>query len=157
MMGKEIRDPLGIESKYKSLRGLAYFNFVTIFAEKKKVSQVCYRQTKHNIFTSSGEIIGYEIHSGKIEESSEIIPVHVSQTGFDGAIIENPLIFGTFIHDIFKNVSFSRAVINYLRRKKNLKELQTPLPNIQHSYDKQYDLLAEHIQKYCPIKLGKNP
>jgi len=153
MLGKEVRDPLNIESEYKNLDGLGYFDFITTFTGKKMVSQVCYSQTEHNLFKISNDIKGYEIHSGKIDAIGKIRPFHTSGTEYDGAIIENPLIFGTFIHDIFKNSEFTRALINYLRRKKSLDDLPTPLPNIQLYYEGQYEVLSEYVKNCISIKL----
>lgn len=153
MLGKEIRDPLCIESDHKNLKGLGYFNFITTFTAKKKVSQVRYHQTKHNPFKTSNEISGYEIHSGKIEFVSRVKPLHFSEEGYEGAIMHNPLIFGTFIHDIFKNCHFTRNLVNTLRSKKKLDELSTPLLDIQYLYDRKYNVLSEQVNMSISIKL----
>ena len=115
--------------------------------------QATYQPTKHNIFNASGEITGYEIHSGHIKQMNGTHPLYQSKFGYDGAINEDPLIFGTFIHDIFKNTSFTRELINFLRRKKNLPELKTPLKDVESLYNNQYDLIADTIKEHCRIQL----
>ena len=58
-------------------------------------------------------------------------PLFSSDQGFDGAISEHPLVFGTFIHDIFKNPLFRRTLVNYLRENKRLPPLTTPLIDVK--------------------------
>lgn len=147
MMGKSLHDPTGIESAIEEEKGLGYFDFTVHFQNEKRVRQKHYQPTEENPFKSSGSIFGYEIHCGEIKFGKSIKPLYSSEEGFEGAFQENPLIFGTFIHDIFKNPRFTREVINFLRKKKNLPLLISPLIDPEEDFENQCNLLANVLKE----------
>ena len=151
MMGRSLHDPDKIESAITSSLGFGFFDFTVHFRKNKKIAQVCYRPTAHNIFEDAGEIRGYEIHCGELVYGKNDRPLFLSEKGMDGAILEKPLIFGTFIHDIFKNARFTRSLVNFLRKKKQLPHLSTPLIDVQRDFENQCDQLAQILQQHCPL------
>lgn len=150
MMGKSLQDPFGVESKMGSITGMELFDFDVILNPKKVVRQVSYSPTEENIFKAAGVIRGYEIHCGELKYGKNCKPLHRGNDGFEGAIDdEGTLLIGTFIHDIFKNPCFTRTFVNYLREKKHLPCLTKPLINPLCAREKQYNLLASHIENSC--------
>ncbi len=153
MMGKHLYDPNNVESHFSELSGFGFFDFVVKFKKNKKVAQVLYRPTGHHLFEEVGEISGYEIHCGEVEYGIDAAPLFMSEDGVDGAISEHPLMFGTFIHDIFKNPLFTRTLINHLREKKRLPSLNSPLTNLKGDFEGQCDSLADILEESCSLKL----
>lgn len=151
MLGKYLYDPHHKESHFSEISGFGFFDFTVKFQKTKKVAQVVYRATSGNLFAEIGDLSGYEIRCGEIEYGPNDTPLFTSDTGFDGVISKHPLVFGTFIHDIFKNPLFTRTLINHLREKKKLPPLKTPLIDIKDDFENQYDYLANILKENCSI------
>ncbi len=146
MLGKTLHDLHQVESNFSSMPGFGFFDFTVRFNKTKKVSQVYYQPTEANPFRDAGPISGYEIHCGEVEYGQDNCPVFISEHGVDGAFLEKPFIFGTFIHDLFKNSRFTRSLINELRKRKRLPPLISPLIATESRADKQCDRLAEVLE-----------
>lgn len=142
MFGKGLFDLDHVESSFSEMSGLGLFDFTVRFNKTKKVKQVSYRATEANPFREIGEISGYEIHCGELIGGKDSAPLFTSEHGTDGAFMAQPFVFGTFIHDLFKNGLFTRAVVNELRKRKGLSPLQTPLVDFESQTDRQCDELA---------------
>ena len=59
------------------------------------------------------EVTGYEIHMGVTSSGGEIA------FGDDGAVAENGIVIGTYLHGIFDNENFRDAFLDYLYERKN--------------------------------------
>jgi adenosylcobyric acid synthase len=156
MMGKFLYDPHHVESPFTTLSGFGFFDFMTTLKPNKKVAQVAYQPTPENPFELAGEVTGYEIHCGEIDYGSNVKPLFTSNDGIDGAVSDSTLVFGTFIHDIFKNPLFTRTLINHLRIKKKLPPLTSPLISPQEGFEKQINRLAKVLKESCSLELFKN-
>jgi len=64
----------------------------------------------------------------------------------DGAVSYNGLVWGTYIHDIFKNDSFRRELINYLREKKGLNKLKENTKFARKEREKSYNYFAKLLR-----------
>ena len=153
MMGRSLHDPKQIESHLTEISGFGFFDFVVQFKKNKKVTQVRYHPISDNLFKNIGEISGYEIHCGEVVYGRTDSPLFTSDQGFDGAISEHPLVFGTFIHDIFKNSLFTRTLVNHLREKKKLPPLTSPLIDTHGNFEKQCNYLANILEENCSLQL----
>lgn len=151
MMGKVLYDPHGVESLLKEVPGLGFFDFIVNFYRQKKVAQVCYIPSPNTIFESVGKIQGYEIHCGQVEYGADGTSLFTSETGLDGIYTSSPLIFGTFVHDIFKNPCFTRTLVNHLRGRKNLPPLTSPVISPQDYFDSQCDQLAKILETHLHL------
>jgi adenosylcobyric acid synthase len=61
---------------------------------------------------------------------------------FDGAVSKNYLIFGSYIHGLFHNFTFTQALLNRLRQLRGL-PVDTGMPVNE---DRQYDELARIVR-----------
>jgi adenosylcobyric acid synthase len=117
MLGKEIID-CGVEDTVGTIPGLGLLDAVTRFdLYEKKTVQV------KKVVTGGGPILepisgqpvtGYEIHMGVTS------PKGAKAFGDDGAVSENGLVIGTYLHGLFENENFCNAFLDFLFRRKGL-------------------------------------
>ncbi len=97
MLGRQIDDPLGIESSPGSSDGLGLLDVVTRLTEHKTLTNKSARLTLDG---QSVEVEGYEIHAG-VSEVSETRPITWSDGGQDGAVSDCNQIMASYLHGIF--------------------------------------------------------
>ncbi len=148
MLGNQLRDPEKIESPNGTISGMRFFDFDVIFQQDKIVSQRTYQPTSGHLFSSVGIITGYEIRCGRVTNHN-YKPLFEHHGMNEGIIDSEKMIFGTFIHDIFKNTIFTRTLINTLRAKKGLSPLSGPHPSLEDQSESSYELLANILEKHC--------
>jgi len=153
MLGTEIIDISGVETKWKEIKGLGLIESVTEFKEEKTTTL---SEGIENIFNT--KIEGYEIHMGITKLSSMTNGFSVLRKRNnkeinieDGAVSAEGRIIGTYLHGIFDNSNFTRSYINLVRKAKGLK----PINEVPRSYNKfkneQYDALAQIVRENVDI------
>jgi adenosylcobyric acid synthase len=144
MLGRSLHDPSAIESPRRVMRGLGLLDVATVFEPRKITAQV------EAVWTEGGKrgmserlsldasafstpLRGYEIHMGVSKgdiglfqvsrrasaEEVEAVPVP------DGSL--NGVCWGTYLHGIFDNDFFRRALIDSLRTRKGMQPLRQVL------------------------------
>lgn len=132
MMGKEIRDPDGVEGSIASLPGLGIFPTITTLTKEKQT-----RQCRFTFLENSIEGKGYEIHMGNTPSEK---PLCRMSNGEEDGYYLNAKTWGTYIHGIFDN----RSVVHHIMR-----QIDT---NFDEAIDyaalkeKSYDDLAQMIR-----------
>ncbi|MCX7780600.1 MAG: cobyric acid synthase, partial [Negativicutes bacterium] len=126
MLGREVRDPHHAESDLDTIAGLGLLETVTTFAAEKITHQVTAACTGHSflgISYSGDNLTGYEIHMGRTEFLAPTRNAFTitSRSGekmqvADGVVREDGLVMGTYIHGIFDNDEYRRAVLDALRQ-----------------------------------------
>ena len=100
---------------------------------------------------------GYEIHSGRTSyldgSSSKAFSVdRFDETGVrDGAISENKLVMGTYVHGIFDNDKWRSELIKALYKHKGLDMDNIQVINVQELKEQAYDNLAEQVRKHMDM------
>ena len=155
MLGRVVRDPLHTESEHEQTTGFGYLPIETTFAATKRLRQVT--ATADFSFLgaqiSAVNLFGYEIHMGETIFTEEAHrPFHIVRAGSqptdvrDGALSNDGLAMGTYIHGIFDADEFRRAFLNRLRQHRGWEELP-----VQYRYraekERAYDRLAESVRK----------
>ena len=156
MMGKNLINPHKTEGNIKEMTGLDILAIETVFLPGKTTHQV------EAEITGNGELIkdlkgnkvkGYEIHMGKtvyLEETEipfKLFKRSKEEINFnDGAMSNNGLIFGTYLHGLFNNDAFRRNIINILRRKKGLKTFEEGPYSYQNKIKADFDKLADIVE-----------
>ncbi len=142
MLGKTLVDE-GFESDAGIYEGLGLLDCVTRFASYEKNTF----QVKRNackvppILSAIGEVSGYEIHmgitaSGRNREALE----------GDGRVSDDGLVFGTYLHGLFLNLSAVNALLSFLYGRKGL-----PFSPISESESNSYDLLADLFEEHVDM------
>ncbi len=156
MLGERISDPLHTESAHDAVEGLGYLPLTTTFAARKHLRQVT---ADCAAFPFLGENIsvhgmrGYEIHMGDTRFAEEVCrPFRIVRAGnteasvLDGAVSADGGVVGTYIHGIFDDDHFRRAVLNRLRARRGMEELPIQYrcgAEKEHAYDR----LAATVQR----------
>ena len=108
MMGRELRDPEGIEGGVsRTLPGLGLFDMTTTFGD---YSKRVVNSEGRMLVGDGGDITGYELHMGMSEVREE--PLFEITNNFDrdrvtdGAVREDEMLYGTYLHGIFDRKPF---------------------------------------------------
>ena len=137
MLGRKIYDPHGIESIFAETDGLGLLDIETGFEDVKTTCQTeavpigtQFRNLLSVQLQDGGQKLrGYEIHMGTSSGDIGLFRIRrLPDNGeemLDGSMKGN--CWGTYLHGIFDNDPFRRAVINGLRATKNLPGLESGL------------------------------
>jgi adenosylcobyric acid synthase len=148
LLGKEIRDPLCVESTRGSVAGLGLLNIVTtIGAEKRTVRTTGKVQGDFmGMKLTDMTVEGYEIHMGESEALDKARSFAVLEDGtVDGVIAEDGTVMGTYLHGIFDNDDFREKIIESIRAKKHLAAGPVAF-DFKAFKEEQYDLLASTVE-----------
>ncbi len=151
LMGKQINDPMKIESHHKEVKGLGLLPIVTTLEEEKIVHRV-----KGICLINHEQISGYEIHMGRSAalngQGEPFLKIHKigDKTWHnDGWIIKDGLIAGTYVHGILDSSGFRGDLLNAIRSSKGLRNRSPSQGRLARFH--QYDLLADHFELHCRV------
>jgi adenosylcobyric acid synthase len=97
MLGKTIADPLGLEGAPGEVAGLGLLPVHTTLTADKRVTEVAGMSLPDRT-----PFRGYEIHSGRTETESGAAPfLQFSGGDFDGAVSQDGLVTGCYVHRLF--------------------------------------------------------
>ncbi|MGY5956382.1 cobyric acid synthase [Kosakonia sp. BK9b] len=157
MLGETIIDE--VESTLGTQPGLGLLETVTRFARDKTTIRVeaCMHASLPGWLACCNGLAlrGYEIHMGETTLHSDCQPAlwlhknghHVA----DGAVSADGQVWGTYVHGLFDNDAFTRALLNGLRQRKGLPPLDVAL-NYAHYKAQQFDILASAMRKHVDIE-----
>ena len=143
MLGKYVHDPDGLEGRPGTMQGLSLLPVETILKAPKTTTLTQFSWEG----TSGG---GYEIHMGQtlrfagkslfrvLEQNS------ISCNKEDGCITNNARVLGTYIHGLFDTPDITKRWLNHI----GLSGMDITETHGLAARDKEYDLLAEHFEKY---------
>lgn len=137
MLGKTIADPIGIEGSPGLVEGLGYLNVETVLTPEKST---VYAEGEH--IGSGAGFSGYEIHIGRTSGPDCERPMMRLKDGHtDGAISEEGLVSGTYVHGLFTSDSFRSAYLRSLGASSTL------------AYDKSIDRILDDLAGHLEIVL----
>ncbi|VBB06831.1 cobyric acid synthase cobq [Lucifera butyrica] len=162
MLGREIQDPEHTESDRDRIEGIGLLDTITIFAAEKITHQVTANVTNQGFlglnYNEKG-LTGYEIHMGRTQFLTPVQPAFeiTGRSGQpaaspDGVVRKDGLVMGTYIHGIFDNNRYRRAVIDALRVRKGLNPL-TVFRDVQAEKEESYNQLANIVRKSLNMDL----
>ncbi|MDU4960333.1 MAG: cobyric acid synthase [Sporomusaceae bacterium] len=162
MLGREIHDPEHTESLIDQVAGLGLLETATTFAADKITHQVTAACRGHRFLGldfNGDSLSGYEIHMGRTDFLGPVDTAFTitSRSGqplqaADGVVRPDGLVMGTYIHGIFDNDAYRRAVLDKLRLRKGLEPLGA-VQDTQARKQASYDRLAATVRASLDMKL----
>ncbi|MGQ0668142.1 MAG: cobyric acid synthase, partial [Actinomycetota bacterium] len=157
MLGREIRDPEGVESATSCVPGLDLLPAVTTFVPRKTTHRVRATVASQAAFLFS-EAYGrplkaYEIHMGQSRAEGAAYPFVVTERQGqavldpDGAANAAGNVVGTYLHGLFHNSELRAALLRNLAARKGV----TPdprwgtLPSAAANYDRLADMVRANV------------
>ena len=143
MMGKYVHDPVGLEGKTGSTRGLSLLPVETFLKTPKTTTL-----TRFSWDGIGG--MGYEIHMGQTENKNGDYMFQVLQRNNvscryeDGCVVDGSRIMGTYMHGLFDNPDITKRWLKTI----GLGNIEVSKTHGFAAKNKEYDLLAEHFGKY---------
>ena len=140
MLGREIRDPLGVESDRQAAVGLGLLEVRTELAAEKTLLRTL------AVHAPSGlEVAGYEIHHGLTSCDGSLAVLSRPDGQCVGAASPALPVWGTYLHGVFDADAFRRWFIDRLRVRRGL----APLGRVVARYDIQatLDRLAAAVRR----------
>ncbi|SEN44893.1 cobyric acid synthase [Nitrosomonas marina] len=142
MLGKLIQDPAGLEGESGSSQGLAFFDMQTTLRPDKLL-----RNVEGTLACSGTSVTGYEIHNGVSVFNKKYKPMTYFLQGTDGAMSEDGLIMGGYLHGLFESSDACSALLNWAGL-----ESCSQTPNYRTICDAAINRLADSIDQYLDIR-----
>ncbi|KGF70381.1 cobalamin biosynthesis protein CobQ [Hoeflea sp. BAL378] len=106
MLGRSVRDPLGIEGGDTEAEGLGFLDIDTEMAPEKTVRNIKARSAVHDVALS-----GYEIHLGVSRGPDALRPMTLIDGRPDGAVSADGLVSGTYLHGLFDSDAYRARLL----------------------------------------------
>lgn len=162
MLGNRISDPHHSESSLEEIRGIGLLDMETIFQAEKVTTQVeaeVLPGCTGLLYGLQGAAVeGYEIHKGINVYGADLQPAlrirsrcGNPEDALDGICNRAGNVFGTYIHGIFDNPAFLRALLNNVRRRKGLPEQCGCALSYREFKEKEYDRLADIVRSHIDL------
>ena len=148
ILGNKVKDPYHIEGDIEELNGLGLLDLETIMENEKTLVQY-----KGKLVVDNGilktlnnfEIKGYEIHQG-ITKGNEKNLTTDDRTIF----VNRDNIIATYLHGIFDNKNFTDVLLNEIRRRKGLEEVNNNISYEEYKL-KEFDKLEKLVRENVDI------
>ncbi|RNB89633.1 cobyric acid synthase [Brevibacillus fluminis] len=151
MLGERLFDPDGVENGQSEAAGLGFLPIDTVFQAEKKTVQMTGRLIA--AWEDALELEGYEIHLGISTMTGSAQPfLQLADGRLDGAVSVDGQVFGTYLHGLFHNRSFTRELCNRLRVKKGLDPLDRNVLTEADRREEAYEGLARHVVEHMDME-----
>ena len=157
MLGNELTDPQHVETG-GSANGIGLLDVKTELISHKTTIQV-HAHSQTELLGSECLVEGYEIHMGITTRGTtafpcfQILPDEIQASSEerekrkDGAMREDGLVWGTYIHGVFDQPDFRRQWLNRVRVRKNLLALEVEISQaVSSRLSQALDRWADHVE-----------
>ena len=148
ILGNKVKDPHHIEGDIEELNGLGLLDLETIMEQEKTLIQYQGKLITDNEMLKSLnnlDIKGYEIHQGVTLGNEKNL------TADDRTILVNRNnIIATYLHGIFDNKEFTDTLLNEIRRRKGLNEINNNISYEEYKL-KEFDKLEKLVRESVDI------
>ena len=158
LLGHRIEDPLGVEARTALAEGLRLLGVDTRFEKSKTLTRVDAEALSPDLLGHGCSLVGYEVHQGTSRRREGVRPwlrLRRQPAGdmvMDGAVSANGLVYGTYVHGLFDDARFCRALLNTLRRRRGLADLTVGDWLSQREFwAHRYDQLAGWLEEHCQL------
>jgi adenosylcobyric acid synthase len=154
ILGKKLIDPFGLEGGTTSeYEGLGLLEIISTFSRYKKTTRRVTAEVRGKgpiLSRAAGRRINaYEIHMGETNVGAYETPFQVLSTNScaashqEGAISDDGMVFGSYLHGIFDDEAVTQALLNYLAEKKGISVASKV--NIDKTWRDNLDLLCSSV------------
>ena len=137
MLGERIHDPLGLEGGTGNSTGLGLLDLETTLEPEKQLRNVSGRLT-----IGDAPVYGYEIHAGVTTGAALARPAAHLAGGPDGAISDDGLVLGTYLHGLFESPNACTALLAWA----GLRDTQSV--DYQTLRETAIDRLADEVEQH---------
>jgi len=137
MLGSTVRDPEGIEGPPGSGEGLGLLSVETTLEADKQL-----RRVSGHLTIDDAQVDGYEIHMGTTVGADLQRPLVRLPDRTDGAISEDGLVMGTYLHGLLEAESARRAILAWAGLR------DAAAPDYRSIRDQAIDRLADMLEKH---------
>ena len=163
MLGNELTDPQHVETG-GSANGIGLLDVKTELISHKTTIQV-HAHSQTELLGSECLVEGYEIHMGITTRGTaafpcfQILPDEIQDSSEerekrkDGAMREDGLVWGTYIHGVFDQPDFRRQWLNRVRVRKNLLALEVEISQaVSSRLSQALDRWADHVEANIDVR-----
>jgi adenosylcobyric acid synthase len=141
MLGRKIRDPLGVEGSAGTSDGFGIFDMETTLEREKQL-----RIVRGILALEKAMVVGYEIHAGVSKGPALANPLVYVETHDDGAQSEDGNVLGTYLHGIFESTGACNVLLTWA----GLTSPQTP--DYARLREAGIDRLANAVETHLDMK-----
>lgn len=147
ILGNEILDPHGLESKNSRDEGLGLLPIKTTLDKEKTLGQM------EAYYVSDKSLIkGYEIHHGVTSVKGYVLPCIEDQNGRVLGITNlQKSVLGTYLHGVFDMDQFRRTFLDELRMRKGIDPVGEVVAT--NDLDSAINNLADHMREHMNLDL----
>lgn len=148
ILGNKVKDPYHIEGDIEELNGLGLLDLETIMENEKTLVQYNGKLVVDNGILktlNNFEIKGYEIHQGITKGNGKNLTTD-ERTIF----VNRDNIIATYLHGIFDNKDFTDTLLNEIRRRKGLEEVNNNISYEEYKL-KEFDKLEKLVRENVDI------
>jgi adenosylcobyric acid synthase len=158
LLGRTIDDPTGVEGCGPRADGLGLLDVDTVFEPCKTLRRVEAEVVAANGPARGCPVVGYEVHHGVSRRRPGAEPwlrlrrQPGGDTSEDGAVSHDGRVAGTYVHGLFDDARFCRALVAELRRRRGLPPLAEDAWLSQRAFwARRYDRLAGWLAAHCDL------
>ena len=139
MLGREVRDPHGIEGAAGTTEGLGLLDVITEMTPDKRLTDTAAQHV------ASGQAFrGYEIHIGRTDGADRARPFATVDGRDEGAVSADGRVSGSYLHGMFRDDGFRRAWLAALGAEVGSEGYDATVEAV-------LDRLADHIEAHLDV------
>jgi len=158
LLGHELHDPEGVESPQIHATALGLLDLDTRFALRKTLHRIEGSVTAPGSLCEGSPVVGYEIHQGVSTRRDGVVPWlrlrrASGESIEDGAVARGGRVCGTYVHGLFDDARFCRALVTALRERRGLPSLADGAWLSQRDFwARRCDGLSSWLQGHCDLR-----
>jgi adenosylcobyric acid synthase len=158
LLGRTITDAHGVEGPHAAVEGLGWLDVDTRFEPRKTLCRVTAQAVAPDCLCHGCPVVGYEVHQGVSRRRPGTIawlrlrrqPGDLEAD--DGAVGAGGRVLGTYVHGLFDDARFCRALVDALRRRRGLAPLAAADWLSQGEFwSRRYARLASWLAGHCDL------
>ncbi len=160
LLGRTIADPYGVESACAHAEGLGLLDIDTVFAPRKMLHRVEASVVAPGSLCHGCPLVGYEVHSGTSSRRDGTRPwlrlqrQPGDEITDDGAVSADGRVCGGYVHGLFDDARFCRALVDVLRRRRGLAPLADGDWLSQRAFlARRHERLGKWLEEFCDLRI----